>query len=144
MPSDFLDTNVLIYAYDTTDIKKHRQARDLIEGNMARLTLSPQVLAEFSVFMLHKKTPRARPAQMERALQAFAPMHLVTPDPIMVARAAEAHAAYGVHFYDGMIIAAAERAGCTRIWTENLNPGQSYFGVRVENPFQLEARRSRS
>ena len=38
--------------------------------------------------------------------------------------------------YDGMIIAAAERAGCKRIWWENLNPGQTYFGIRVENPFR--------
>jgi predicted nucleic acid-binding protein len=40
-----------------------------------------------------------------------------------------------VQFYDGMIIAAAERAGCKRIWSEDLNAGQEYFGVKVENPF---------
>jgi predicted nucleic acid-binding protein len=34
-----------------------------------------------------------------------------------------------------MIVAAAERANCSRIWSEDLNAGQSYFGVGVENPF---------
>jgi predicted nucleic acid-binding protein len=34
-----------------------------------------------------------------------------------------------------MMVASAERAGCTRIWSEDLNPGQAYFGVRAENPF---------
>jgi len=34
-----------------------------------------------------------------------------------------------------MIIAAAERAGCTQILSEDLNSGQTYFGVTVENPF---------
>jgi predicted nucleic acid-binding protein len=48
----------------------------------------------------------------------------------------EARAAYGLHFYDGMIVAAAERGGCERIWSEDLNAGQKYFGVTVENPFQ--------
>jgi predicted nucleic acid-binding protein len=34
-----------------------------------------------------------------------------------------------------MILAAAERAGCQRIWSEDMNAGQSYFGVKVKNPF---------
>jgi predicted nucleic acid-binding protein len=42
----------------------------------------------------------------------------------------------GLHFYDGMIVAAAQRAGCGRIWSEDFNPGQKYFGVTVTNPFE--------
>ena len=34
-----------------------------------------------------------------------------------------------------MTMAAAERAGCKKIWSEDLNAGQTYFGIRVENPF---------
>jgi predicted nucleic acid-binding protein len=59
----------------------------------------------------------------------------VQPDHYLVQRAVEAHAAYGIHFYDGMIVAAAERAGCTRILSEDLSDGQEYFGIRVVNPF---------
>jgi predicted nucleic acid-binding protein len=54
----------------------------------------------------------------------------------LVRRAVEAHAAYGIHFYDGLIVASAERAGCGRIWSEDLNPGQEYFGIKMANPFQ--------
>jgi predicted nucleic acid-binding protein len=68
-------------------------------------------------------------------LDAIAPIPLVIPDGEMVRRAVDARAEYGIHFYDGMIVAAAERAGCAFIWSEDLNPGQAYFGVRVENPF---------
>lgn len=50
-------------------------------------------------------------------------------------RAVEASARYGLHFYDGMIVAAAERGGCRRIWSEDLSGGQKHFGVTVENPF---------
>lgn len=39
-------------------------------------------------------------------------------------------------FYDGMIVAAAERAGCKRILSEDFNTGQEYFGVTVANPFR--------
>ena len=65
----------------------------------------------------------------------LAPIPLITPDSDIVRRAVEARAAYGIHFYDGMVVAAAERGGCQRIWSEDLNPGQNYFGVTVENPF---------
>jgi len=42
---------------------------------------------------------------------------------------------YGVHFYGGMILAAAERCACARTLSEDLNAGQSYFGIKLENPF---------
>ena len=60
---------------------------------------------------------------------------LILPDGELVRRAVEAHAEYGLHFYDGMIVAAAERTACARIWPEDLNHGQRYFGVAIENPF---------
>jgi predicted nucleic acid-binding protein len=47
----------------------------------------------------------------------------------------EARSSYGLHFYDGMIVAAAERAGCDRILSEAFNASQKYFGVTVANPF---------
>jgi predicted nucleic acid-binding protein len=53
----------------------------------------------------------------------------------MVRRAIEAQLAYGVHFYDGMIIAAAECGGCSRIWSEDFNSGQDYFGIPARPPF---------
>ena len=68
-------------------------------------------------------------------LDAIASIPLVTPDREMVRRAVEAREKFGIHFYDGMIVAAAERAGCARIWSEDLNPGQVYFGIPVTNPF---------
>jgi len=69
-------------------------------------------------------------------LDALGPIGVVIPDADLVRRAVEVRAAYGIHFYDGMIVAAAERGGCERVWSEDLNPGQQYFGVTVENPFR--------
>ena len=69
-------------------------------------------------------------------LDALAPIRLVALDGAAIRRAVEARAAYGVHFYDALILATAERAGCARVWSVDLNPGQRYFGVLVENPFR--------
>ncbi|PYV77504.1 MAG: hypothetical protein DMG97_01580 [Acidobacteria bacterium] len=85
--------------------------------------------------MLHKVSRAVSPADVVALLDTFAPIKVILPDEGIVRRAVEARAAYGIHFYDGMIVAAAERAGCERIWTEDLNAGQKYFGVLVENPF---------
>jgi predicted nucleic acid-binding protein len=68
-------------------------------------------------------------------LDALGPIRTVQPDLDMVSRAVMVRAKYGMHFYDGMIIAAAERAGCERIWSEDLSVGHLYFGIRVESPF---------
>jgi len=133
---DFLDTNVLIYSYDVSDPAKQQIARDLVRKAVAGGSVtSTQVLAEFAAVLLHKLSFAARPEDVIAALDALGPIKLVTPDGDIVRRAVEAHAAYGLHFYDGMIVAAAERAGCGQIWSEDLNPAQKYFGIAVANPF---------
>jgi predicted nucleic acid-binding protein len=133
---DFLDTNVLVYAYDANHPEKQRVARELLKSGIAgKLVISTQVLAEFAATLLHKITPPAKADAVMQGLDAMAPIRLITPDAELIRRAVEVRASYGVHFYDGMIVAAAERAGCARIWSEDLNAGQEYFGVTVANPF---------
>ena len=56
----------------------------------------------------------------------------------MVNRAIDIHKLYQIAYWDALIIAAAERAGCTSILTEDLNDGQTYHEILVRNPF-LEA-----
>jgi predicted nucleic acid-binding protein len=134
---DFLDTNVLVYAYDASAPEKRRIAQDLVRKAVAgEMVTSTQVLAEFAATLLHKLTPAARPEDVTDVLDALSPIRTIVPDGGVVRRAVEARAQYGVHFWDGMIVAAAERGRCARIWSEDLNAGQEYFGVVVENPFR--------
>jgi predicted nucleic acid-binding protein len=133
---DFLDTNVLVYAYDVSQPAKRQKAQNLVRRAVAgEIWISTQVLAEFAATFLHKLAPAPSTADVATLLDSLAPIPLITPDSDMVRRSVEAHAAYGLHFYDAMIVAAAERAGCARIWSEDMNPGQMYFGVIVMNPF---------
>lgn len=133
---DFLDTNILVYAYDSTEPKKQKTARELVrKALLGEIVISVQVLAEFAATLLQKASPAANANEVLALLDALGPIQTITPDSDLVRRAVEAHAQYGVHFYDGMILAAAERGGCTRIWSEDLGAGQKYFGVTVQNPF---------
>ncbi len=134
---EFLDTNVLVYAYDSSDRRKQRAAQDLVRRALAgEIVISAQVLAEFAVTLLHKISPAASPEDVAAVLDALGPIGVIAPDGDLVRRAVEARGLYGIHFYDGMIVAAAERGGCERLWSEDLNAGQKYFGVTVENPFR--------
>jgi predicted nucleic acid-binding protein len=135
---DFLDTNILIYAFDKGDPDKRRLAQDLLRrALLGHMVISTQVLAEFAATMLHKLSPAASPQQVSAILDSLAPIKLIIPDGDIVRRAVEVRARYGLHFYDGMVVAAAERGGgCGRIWSEDLNSGQKYFQIVVENPFK--------
>jgi predicted nucleic acid-binding protein len=134
---DFLDTNILVYAYDSSDRKKQQAAQQLVLRAIAgEIVISTQVLAEFAVTLLHKASPPAAPKDVAAVLEILAPIPVILPDADIVRRAVEARERYGVHFYDGMIIAAAERGGCRQIWSEDLNRGQSYFGIVVGDPFK--------
>jgi predicted nucleic acid-binding protein len=132
----FLDTNILVYAYDPTDPRKQEIAEGLVKRAMkGDAVISTQVLAEFAATLLHKAAVGRTPEDLVRMLDILAPIQVVSADGDTVRRAVEARRAYGIHFYDGMIVAAAERAGCEKIWSEDFNPGQKYFGVAVANPF---------
>lgn len=134
---DFLDTNVLLYALNDAEPAKRKVAQDLLTRAIAgQFLISTQVLAEFSAVALSKLQDRLTPEDVLSLLDTLASVPLIRPDSQMVRRAVEVHAAYGVHFYDGIIIAAAERAGSEKIWSEDLNAGQKYFGIEVVNPFQ--------
>ncbi|HVN17231.1 MAG TPA: PIN domain-containing protein [Dongiaceae bacterium] len=137
MPApDFLDTNVVVYAYDISSPHKQRIAQELVTRAVAgEYVVSTQVLAEFAATLLHKIVPPAAASDVTVILDALGPIPLIVPDGDLVRRAVEAHRTYGLHFYDGMIVAAAERAGSGKIWSEDLNADQVYFGVKVLNPF---------
>jgi predicted nucleic acid-binding protein len=133
---EFLDTNVLVYAYDLIDPRKQQIAQGLVRRAVAgEIAASSQVLGEFAATLLHKLTPAVKPENLIELLDALGPIKLIPIDGDVILRAVQARAQYGVHFYDGMILAAAERGRCQRIWSEDLNAGQQYFGCVVENPF---------
>ena len=133
---EFLDTNILVYAYHSGELHKQKIAQSLIERCLlGEIVLSSQVLAEFATTVLHKVRPAMRPADLRALFNVLTPIKLVPLDAGVVHRAVQAHEHYGLHFYDGLIVAAAERGGCERIWSEDLNAGQRYFGIVVENPF---------
>ena len=109
-----LDTNILIYSFDTVDPRKQGIAQDLVDRALdGDFVISGQVLAEFASTLLHKIKPAITPSGLAKILDSLGPIRSVATDAGMVRRAAEANSVYGLRFCDCLIIAAAER-GCMR------------------------------
>lgn len=133
----FVDTNVLLYAYDATAGERHDRAAGLV-GDLAQRRLaatSVQVLQEFYVNATRKiAQPLTHNSALER-IRAFSrwPTHAPTGRDVRAA----ATIAYDskVSFWDAMIVHSASALGCTVLWTEDLNAGQQVSRVVIRNPF---------
>jgi predicted nucleic acid-binding protein len=132
----FLDSNVLVYAVDVADRRKNGIALDIVSAALdtpRNWRISTQVLSEFSNVLLRKlscPTPR-----LIAFLDQFAGLVCLDMTPSCVRRAVEIQALYGMQFFDAQMIAAAEASGCSKILSEDFNPGQTYCGLVAENPF---------
>ena len=133
----FIDSNVLIYAYNEAEPQKKPVASELIAGFLEdrNAVVSVQVLGEF----FHVVTRRIpRPISIEQAtavIDLICSLQVLDIDLEMVQRAISTHSRYGTTYWDSLIIAAAERAGCSTILSEDYNSGQSYHGILAVNPF---------
>ena len=130
----FLDTNVLIYAAlgSADEPAKYERAVELLT---LRFGTSGQVLAEFFVNAQRKGT---RPLTGEEAQEWVFRLSKKPFQPIdykVVRGGIENARRYRISYWDGAIIAAAERLGARVVYSEDLNHGQTYGSVRVENPF---------
>ena len=138
IPRHFVDTNVLIYAYDVSAGVKHQQARELLSSLWKEENgcLSVQVLQEFYVVATKKMT---RPLSSQMASQIIADLgvwRLHSPQVHDVLNAIELQQRYQISFWDAMIVNSALTLDCAILWSEDLNHLQTYQQVRVQNPFK--------
>lgn len=134
--STFVDTNVLIYAYDSSIRSKHTIAATLLDELWKARTgvLSMQVLQEFYFNSTRKGARPLSTATARQVVDSYSAWCIgTTPAEVLAAFQIEDQAR--ISFWDALIVAAAVTAGAMRIVTEDLNPGQVIAGVRIENPF---------
>ena len=133
----FVDTNILIYAYDRSAGEKHDRARDLIRElwQSGSGCLSIQVLQEFYVNVTQKIAKPLAPDVAARIIADLAVWQIHRPGIDDVLDAIHLQGRYQISFWDAMIVASAIQLGCRRIWSENLSSGQAYGTVTVTSPF---------
>lgn len=126
----FFDTNVLLYLI-SPDLRKAAQAEALmLEGGL----VSVQVLNEFASVGT-RKAGLSWPEICE-VLELLRRFLLVVPvDMDIHLRALDLAERYLLSFYDAAIVAAATQSGCSVLWSEDMQSGQWFDDLRIENPF---------
>jgi predicted nucleic acid-binding protein len=132
----FVDTNVLIYAHDVDAKAKHEAAKRVLRELWSERTgvLSPQVLQEFYVNVT-RKIPHPVPKEAARLVVSSYAIWCIDTTPAEIAAAFRIEDESRMGFWDAPIVASALKGGASRILSEDLNPGQTIAGIRIENPF---------
>lgn len=134
----FVDTSILIYAHDADAGPKRAQAeevlRELWESGEGRLSV--QVLQEFYVNATRKlPTPVTHMSAREVVSSHGAWIQPTTADTVI--RAIDLAAMAQISFWDALIVASAEQAKATHIYSEDLNSGQTIAGIKIVNPLAV-------
>jgi predicted nucleic acid-binding protein len=139
MSGEFIDSNVFVYLFDDADERKRGIADGIVESALKEsgASISFQVVQE-TLNVVTRKLPEPMTAEdaglfLDRVL---APLWRVWPSLALYRRALEVQARYRYGFYDSLIVAAALDAGCTRLYSEDLQDGQKIEGLEIENPFR--------
>lgn len=135
MDKIFLDTNIIIYANDKRDAKKQKKALEAVTRLMelGEGVISTQVMQEYACTAVKKL--RQNHQVVLRQLKLLENFEVIRQSPEMIRRALEIMTTYGIGFWDACIIGNAEGANCSAIYSEDLNAGQYYSGIKVMNPF---------
>ena len=135
----FIDTNVLIYAEASDEPAKQRVALDLLKQlyDEAQGVLSTQVLQEYCNVALKKLQ---LPAQHVRAqLELYQQFEVIQVTPAIIHAGLDLHQTRSIAFYEAIIVASAQTAGCNVLLSEDMKAGENTGGVRIINPFANSA-----
>ncbi len=129
----FVDTNVFAYALDATDPAKQARAQAIIGERGGDVVVSTQVMIELYA-VCTRKLGMSR-ADARAAVHTLAGFPVADTDRTLVLQALDLAEQAQLSIFDAAIICAAQRAGCGTILTEDLNAGQRFGDVVIDNPF---------
>lgn len=134
----FVDTNVLVYAYDRAEPRKQRQALDILRRLVAggRGRLSAQILGEFFRAVTEKirapLTAADAYAQVATLIRAW-PILSITP--LVILEAARGVRDHRLSYWDAQVWATARLNQIPVVLSEDFEHGRVLDGVRFLNPF---------
>ncbi|MBI4486882.1 MAG: PIN domain-containing protein [Acidobacteria bacterium] len=137
----FVDTNILMYAHDTSAGVKHERAKALVEELWRDRTgvVSTQVLQELSV-NLRKKARRPLDAKATRDIVAdYLTWQVIVNGGDSILEAIDLESRYQISFWDALVVQAAQLSGADVLYSEDLSDGQTYGSVRVINPLRASS-----
>jgi len=132
-PKCFLDSNLLVYFYSTDS--KSAIVESLIRAKFDEICLSIQVLNELYCVLTRKKLKTKEEAQViiNDLIENY---QIYCLDERCIKRGIELNIQYQFSYWDSLILASAIEAGCTKLYSENLQHYQVIQnGLTIVNPF---------
>ena len=132
----FIDSNILLYALSTDPDEAPKAAKALNLLDQPNGALSVQVLQEFYVQATREtKADRITHDQAVALITSWERFKVQEVTLQVMHAAFQSRKRFRASYWDAAIIEAARAAGCDVIYSEDLNDGQDFAGVRVKNPF---------
>lgn len=131
----FLDTNILVYAFDKTAPQKQEIARRLLIGG-ERWAISWQVVQEFCSVALHRFVTPLQADELREVLDLLLLPHcLVLPSEEIYRDAVRLQTQTQYRFYDSLIVAGALATGARVLYSEDLQHNRRFDKMVIKNPF---------
>lgn len=136
----FVDTHILVYRFDTTEPAKQARSEDWLRWLWGQGTgrLSVQVLQELYATLTCKLPHALDTAEAQSVIRSLFVWNPVIVEPGTIEGAWANQERFTLSWWDALIVAAAQRAGCTYLLTEGLDHNQDMDGVRVIDPMQVK------
>ena len=133
----FVDTNILVYCFDSSDMIKKEKAVRILERlwESSSGVLSLQVLKEFFVTVTAKLPEKMDFKSAKTAVTDLFSWNLFMESRDSLEKSFEIIQKYQLSFWDANILSAAILSDCNKIYTEDLQHGQVIEGVQILNPF---------
>src|SRR6476619_4056401 len=132
------DTYILVYLFDASAAAKQRTAREVLtQHTLAGETLlSTQVLQEFYVVVTRKLATPLDPDAAYQAVRELAVMPSVRVDIPLILSAIQLSRSKRLSFWDGLIVQSALEGGASILYSEDMQDGQVFETLRIENPMR--------
>lgn len=134
----FVDTNVLVYLFDSDSPQKQLLAKDLLEAEADNVVLSTQILGEFYVTVTRKLAKPLAPAVARQAVDGLCALRVEPLRTELVRAAVGRSESSRLSYWDALIVETAVAAGAGILYTEDLQHGQLFSHLRIVNPFRGE------
>ncbi|MBI2382786.1 MAG: PIN domain-containing protein [Gammaproteobacteria bacterium] len=131
----FVDTNTLLYAASTAPNERRKRERARVLLGAGDYGLSAQVLQEFYVNVTRSPQPAMSHAAAAAAIRELSRGPAVPIGSALVSSALRLRDRYRISYWDAAIVAAAIELKAKVLYSKDLNDGQRYGEVVVENPF---------
>ena len=133
----FVDTNILIYALDSSAGIKHKKASTLVLDLWHRPyppAISVQVLQELYINLVQRNVNQT---EAQETVHEYYTWEIVENNTTLLSSAFQIQSRWKTSFWDALIIAAAKKAKAQVLYSEDMQHQQDFDGVRVMNPFAI-------